>query len=242
MINMTGWMSTFYNHLERFLGDSSCSKCIVLFDIDGTLLDTRHLICNVLHQYDKAFNTSLFSHLDVRHVTCHESNIAPLLTQLNVHKKQHKQILDWFEQKCWEEKTIRNHHQPYPRVFHHIKQLRDLNVDVILVTGRPESYRHPTLESINYFASQEGIVFAQEELNMNPRTWSDGPPSSKRNTAQRYIREGFTILAVFDNEPDSIQMYSELIDDSQTLLMHADTIYKSSRFLLPKSTVSGFGY
>ncbi len=54
----------------------------------------------------------------------------------------------------------------------------------------------------------------------------------------KYFRDnGHKVIAFIDNEPANLKIIEEVIGDPDFLLLHADTMFSSSRNLTPKRSV-----
>ena len=47
------WMKKLAQHYEKMRSIYPSDRLIVLFDIDGTILDMRHMVLSVLYSYDR---------------------------------------------------------------------------------------------------------------------------------------------------------------------------------------------
>jgi hypothetical protein len=55
-----GWMRSLSEHYERIRRQNPTDELCVVFDIDGTILDLRHLVVHVLLGYDREHGTDHF--------------------------------------------------------------------------------------------------------------------------------------------------------------------------------------
>jgi len=78
------WMKKLASHYEKMRNLYPDDKLIILFDIDGTILDMRYMILYVLRLFDKKNNTSYFERLNISDITVHENQVKTLLTQLEI--------------------------------------------------------------------------------------------------------------------------------------------------------------
>lgn len=58
---MTSWMKSLSAHYEAMRKRFPDDRLIILFDIDGTILDARHMIHYILKSYDTCCETFYFS-------------------------------------------------------------------------------------------------------------------------------------------------------------------------------------
>ena len=75
----TDWMRSLADHYARCRASSADARLLVVFDIDGTILDMRHMVRHVLAAYDRAHGTDLFCGLLADHVDVHENQVDRLL-------------------------------------------------------------------------------------------------------------------------------------------------------------------
>ena len=65
---------------ERYPGE----KLLIMFDIDGTIVDTRYMILHGLREHDRATGTEMFRDLEVSRITVSESRVQTLLDELGL--------------------------------------------------------------------------------------------------------------------------------------------------------------
>ena len=136
----TNWMKALSSQYERAYRQFSSKPLMLLADIDGTILDMRHMILAVLQAYDRAHSTSYFERLRLKDITVHENEVEILLNDLNVPTEARDDILAWYLEQRWKPLAIREMHHPHHGVLDVIRwfQLQP-NTSVGLVTGRPIS-------------------------------------------------------------------------------------------------------
>ena len=147
---------------------------LILFDIDGSILDMRHMILKVLQAYDHKHETNYFKGLEQSKISVHENQIDKLLTELKVPKKVQKDILDWYRAERWTADAIVEMHRPFEGVLNVIRWFQiQPNTSVGLVTGRPEALREDTLNSLNQLGKPYRVEFTSELLFMNQGEWEE---------------------------------------------------------------------
>jgi len=65
---MDNWMRALGRRFEEAQNEPSDSPRLLLFDIDGTILDTRYKILQLLRDYDRIHGTRLFEFLTVEDI------------------------------------------------------------------------------------------------------------------------------------------------------------------------------
>ena len=240
---MRNWMSELAAKYERTRSQYPDDKLIILFDIDGTILDMRYMIQHVLQAYDREHKTSFFRSLDISRIHVHENNIEPLLIQLNIPVDRIKEIIAWYTNYRWTSEAILQSHRPYVGVLEVIKwfQLQPKTY-VGINTGRPEAIRKDTLNSLNKLGETFRVKFDDELLFMNPRGWNNHVQEAKVAGVRYFQEKGYRIFAVVDNEPENLNAISKIDPNQEILLLHANTIFESKRTRLPARTVKGRSY
>ena len=78
------WMANLATHYQKTRHEFPHDQLIIIFDIDGTILDMRHMIQSRLLDFDVEHQTNFFHNLTLMDINVHENNIEPLLNDLKV--------------------------------------------------------------------------------------------------------------------------------------------------------------
>jgi hypothetical protein len=201
--------------------------CIV-FDIDGTILDLRHLVTYALLSYDREQGTRLFHGVVPEDITVPENQIEALLDRLEVPDEHREEVAEFYRRRLWDEAGIVAASAPYRGVLGVIRWFQiQPGTRVVLNTGRPESMRRITLDSLNAIGEVARVSFEPELLFMR----AEGAAVAVAKTAALgEIRgQGLRVVAVVDNEPENLAAMAATRDDADILFLHADTIFESQR-------------
>jgi hypothetical protein len=240
---MKNWMRELAIHYERARERHPQSKLIILFDIDGTILDMRYMIHHVLQGFDRSHGMRFFRHLRISDIDVHENHVEVLLEKLRIPSDDQKEIMAWFLEHRWSSSAIMESYRPFRGVLEVVRwfQLQPKTC-VGLNTGRPESLRADTLRSLNALAKEYRVEFTDELLYMNPRDWEEGVKSAKVAGVEHFQRAGYHVFAVVDNEPDNLRAISKADPEKEILLLHANTIFESKATRIPPPAVRGKVY
>jgi len=216
---------------------------MLLLDIDGTIIDMRHMILAVLYEYDRTHDTSYFVRLQLTDINVHENEVESLLTELNVPAEAQDDITTWYLDRRWTPEAIREMHRPFRGVLDVIRwfQLQP-NTYIGLVTGRPESLREDTLRSLNQIGKPYRVQFSDDLLYMNPGDWEEKVPDIKVAGINHFREAGYHVFAFIDNEPANLKALAAVDLDKEILLLHANTIFESRRTRVPRGVVRGKEY
>ena len=77
------WMAELVSHYEDMTRRYPQDRLMILFDIDGTILDMRYMILFVLKSFDKEHNTRFFRNLKIADLTIHENQVDHLTCPLS---------------------------------------------------------------------------------------------------------------------------------------------------------------
>ncbi|MCL1588078.1 MAG: hypothetical protein M3092_06635 [Actinomycetia bacterium] len=237
------WMKTLAGAYKQACDRYPGEKLMLVSDIDGTILDMRYLVVSVLQGYDKAHGTSFFTRLKLTDIHVHENDVGQLLEGLDIPQSDRDAVIAWYLDRRWRDDVILNSHRPFPGVLPMIRwfQLQP-NTTVGLLTGRPEAIRDPTLISLNRAGEPHRVTFDDDVLMMNPGKWEEDVDNSKVSGLRRFREMGYHVFAVIDNEPHVLKALAEFEDDTELLLLHADTIFESRSSTMPLDIVRGKDY
>ncbi|TET73424.1 MAG: HAD family hydrolase [Candidatus Aminicenantes bacterium] len=237
------WMAELTYHYEKTRRRYPQDRLMILFDIDGTILDMRYMVFHVLKAFDKKHDTHFFRKLSVSDITVHENQVDSFLAELRIPSEEQREIIKWYNQHRWSSEYILQSHHPFSGVLEVIRwfQLQP-NTFVGLNTGRPESILSDTLRSLNKLGKEYKVQFSDELLHMNPQGWEQEVENSKVAGVRHFQKKGYRIFAFVDNEPDNLKVVSNIDPDQEILLLHANTIFESKRTRLPSRTVKGKAY
>jgi hypothetical protein len=234
-----GWMRTLAEHLDRMRSTYPHDELAIVFDIDGTIVDTRHLVMHVLLSYDSVHDTNLFHGITVSDVVDHEAQVDEILSRFALSDAVLGDVRAWYLEHVRDPRAVVASHRPYQGVLGVIRWFQlQAHTHVALNTGRAESMRSLTLDSLNALGALHRVSFDPELLFMD-RSGADGDVSSAKVGALEQLRiDGFRVVAVVDNEPEMLRAMSEADMTGEILFLHADTIFASRRQPTP-SIVSG---
>lgn len=243
MIKEKNWMKQLSLHYQKCRDLYPADRLMVLFDIDGTILDMRYMMLYVLRSYDQRRQTDFFKHLTIEDVTVHENQMADLLKTVVFPPTLRDEVMAWYVERRWSSDAIRKSHRPFEGVLEVIRWFQmQPNTDVGLNTGRPETIRSDTLRSLNSLGNHYKVSFVNELLYMNSYGWDKGVRHSKQEGIRYFQNRGYRVFGYIDNEPENLKAVSECNPDGDVLLLHANTIFESKRKRLPSDSISGTTY
>ena len=99
---MNSWMKRLALHYEHIRECYPEDRMIILFDIDGTILDMRYTVLYVLQSFDEHHDTHFFKGLKAADVTTHEADVEILLDELSIPLAWRADIVNWYrENRGW---------------------------------------------------------------------------------------------------------------------------------------------
>jgi phosphoglycolate phosphatase-like HAD superfamily hydrolase len=229
------------HHFERMRACYPHDDLCVVFDIDGTVVDTRHLVVDVLLSYDRDHGTEHFQGLRPDDITVPERFVDQLLGGFSLPDAVRDDIRAWYLERL-ESDAFATAYHPYRGVLGVIRwfQLQPRTC-VALNTGRPESVREVTMAGMEALGREYRVRFAPDLLMMNPNGWDRRVEEGKVDALRRLRDAGIRIVAVVDNEPANLARMAEADDTREILFLHADTLFESHGIAVPRS-VSGTEY
>ncbi|MBD3375087.1 HAD hydrolase-like protein [candidate division KSB1 bacterium] len=240
---MADWLKILASHIHSQRQRYPGKPMMVVFDIDGTILDLSYSIEYCFKEYDRTHQTQFFKNLNRLELNIHENYPQQLLQQMNIPYDKHEEMLGWYWQILWSEECLKNVLKPYPGVLEVIRWLQSQEaVTVGLNTGRPERMRQITLQTLNSLGKPHCVEFFSHLLFMNPNGWHDRVSDGKIEGIRYFKILGYQIVAMLDNEPVNLRAIADMDPHKEILLMHADTLYESDTLLLPANAVRGQRY
>ncbi|MFX0117270.1 MAG: hypothetical protein ACFFB3_22175 [Candidatus Hodarchaeota archaeon] len=240
---MRSWMKILSDHYHRMRKENPEAKLMIVFDIDGTIIDMRFMILSVLQAYDRKASTHFFRNLKLNDIKVHENEVETLLEQLLIPVEKRKNIIKWYLSQRWSHTAILEAHRPFQGVLEVIRWFQiQTNTFVGLNTGRPETLKKETLKSLNKLGEEFRVHFADEHLRMNKNDWEVLVGNSKVLGLQNFQKNGYKVIAFVDNEPANLEAVSEAQIAQDLLLLHAETIFESKRRKKSAQIMSGKDY
>jgi len=242
-MNQKNWMTQLSYYFENCRTQYPEDQLMIVFDIDGTILDMRFMMLNILNAYDHRHRTSFFKNLDISKMKIHENEVAQLLNERNIPDAEHPAILDWYHEQCWTESYLLAAHQPFKGVLEVIRwfQLQE-NTVVGLNTGRPESIRKETLASLNQLGKSYKVRFEDALLHMSPYKWGKHVQKAKTDGLRKFQEAGFRVFAFVDNAPENLKAIEKIDPRREIFLLHANTLFDTKRVSLPFYAAKGNTY
>ncbi len=239
---MIEWMTalaTKYKTVRRAYPDESL---MIVFDIDGTLLDMRHMIWHSLLAFDREHGTSHFFGLNPSDLEGDVGDLDELLVSLAVPSEAREHIEQWFEDYRTSPEAILASHQPFRGALEVVRWFQmQPDVAIGVNTGRPEYSRRETLRSLNALGSRYRVTFEDEHLFMFDDEVHQCVPESKAAALREYRSQGYRVFAVIDDEAVNLTAMADIDYRGRTLFLHADTMFESASRRIPR-TVRGNSY
>jgi hypothetical protein len=236
------WMRRLADHYARFRQGYPDDRLLIVFDIDGTILDLRYMVRHVLLDYDRVHGSDLFHGLSVEDIDVHENRVEDFLEKRALEAETREHVLAWYLERRWQPESVLAAHRPYRGVLEVIRwfQLQPATF-VGLNTGRPEQLRDETLRSLNALGREYRVEFRADLLAMNESGEEGDVIESKVAGLRTFADAGFRTFAVVDNEPAVIAALADADESGEILFLQAQTFSESRRAPTPR-TVRGRSY
>ena len=240
---MVSWMGRLARHYDKIRARYPEEELLLLFDIDGTILDMRCMILFLLRKYDEEHDTTLFQGLGPADIDVHENHVDRLLERLNLPRRLRRKVEDWYLANRWSSEAILTAHRPFAGVMEVIRWFQiQPRTSVGLNTGRPAVIRDQTLRSLNELGNRFRVAFSDDLLFMNPGDWNESVEGSKVAGLKFFRDAGYRVFAAVDNEPANLAALANAEVDDEVLLLHADTVFETARARLPAGAITGGTY
>jgi phosphoglycolate phosphatase-like HAD superfamily hydrolase len=222
------WMRALANHYDRMRRAYPAGELCIVFDIDGTILDVRHLVVHALLAYDRDHGSSLFRGLTAEDITVSENQVDALVASLDVPAVDRESVAAFLIDHLWDRESVIAASRPYEGVFGVIRWFQiQPGTHVALNTGRTEAMRRVTLDSLNTLGTSFRVSFEPDLLFM--RSAEASVHQAKIAALEELRARGLRVVAAIDNEPDNLAAMAEADPFGEILFLHADTIFDSQR-------------
>jgi hypothetical protein len=225
---MKSWASDLTMYYESVFRSYSGDKLLIVFDIDQTILDTRHAVLDALRAFDSRNGTKYFRDVGISDIDGGEDRLQRLLDRLGLASDERRAVTAEHEQTIRTREAILEGHYRFAGVLDLMRwfQLQP-RTDVALVSGRSESSRITTLYQLSVLEKEFCVRFPDEMVYMRP----EGPKQSvgefKVNALTHYRAKGYRIFAVIDSETENLSAMMKSEHEKETLFLHTDRIVKS---------------
>ena len=238
------WMRRLASHYQRIRAEFPDDQLIVLFDVDGTIVDLRHMVLRLLREYDRRRGTGYFRGLGLNDIDVNENQIEAFLEGMPTLGDDVKSdVMKWYRRRYWDSDVMLESHRPYAGVMEVMRWFQiQPGTSVGINTARTERLRADTLRSLNALGSEFKIHFRDDLVYMSPYPWDSEVECAKCEGIRYFQSKGYRVVAFIDNEPANLEAVARMEGADDILLLHADTLFETARSRLPKTTVSGDTY
>ena len=233
----TGWMRDLAFHYEAVRAAYPDQALMIVFDIDGTIVDMRYMILSVFKAYDREYGTQYFTDIHSDDIATPSYDLAAILRDFAIPAPIRGDIAGWCSANFWSKAAILDSHKPFHGVLDVIRwfQLQP-NTFVGLNSSRPEMLRIDTLRILNTLGEEYHVKFDDKLLFMNRGVHVT---QGKKDGIGRFKDMGFRIVAVIDDEIENLDFIEQLDPAGEMLLLHADIILGSSPVRKGRSALRG---
>jgi hypothetical protein len=234
---MSDWMRSLAGHCVNSRIAHPEDDLLVVFAIDGTILDMGHLVSHVLNEFDRGHGTQLFDGLRAEDVDVHENEIETLLDRRRVLAATRVEVLAWYRSCRWAPGSVLMPHRPYGGVFEVIRWFQiQPRTSVALNTGRPGTLRDATLRCLNELGREYKVALTDELLVMNPDGWEVDVAKHKVAGIRHLQQAGYRVVAVVDNGARGHRgPGSRLTRRRRSWFLDSQTLYQSRRRSTPRT-------
>jgi len=235
------WMQALHNHYRTLREKHPNDRLLVVFDIDGTLVDKRPMIHHLLTRYDREQGTGFFRDLSVEDITVHEHHLEEMLEERDLPGEHREEILTFYLERYWSRPILEKFHRPYPGGFELVRWFQERERTFVgLNTARPECFRSLTLRHLNREGDPRGVEFLSRLLFMQRPDVDRSSVENKVRGIRTFQERGYRVVAMLDNEPENLAaLHEDGLSEEGVLLLHADTEFASPRRQLPDPSLSG---
>lgn len=231
------WMKTLSQHYDQVQEWYPKEKLMILFDIDGTIIDLQYLLYNALRLFDQVHDSHYFYRMVPEDVTVTESELDVLLKEWEVPSKKRKKFHTWYA-------TYRVSSQAISRPLKgSIEVIRwfqmQPNVEVGFKSSSSLLYKKNIFDMLNTFGEKWLIQIPEELVFFSGKKFDE---TTIKTCIKHFLKLGYKLFAIIDNEPDVLEIVSKIKGSRDILCLHANTIFSSKSFRTPSKATQGKEY
>jgi hypothetical protein len=231
------WMVELARHYARCRSDYPNDRLLVLFEVDGPIIDQRHRLRRQLLDYDRERGTDHFHGVEVTDVAVDVVNLERVLVRRGLPATERRDVLDWCRTRASSPEPIPpSSERAYPGALEVIRWFQlQRSTFVGLNTSRPARLRLDTLRSLNALGRDLKVEFDPDLLHMNEADGGGDPVASKLEGLRAFTRAGYRPVAVVDHDPAVIRALRESVEARDILFLQARTTTASPRLAGPRT-------
>ena len=210
-------------------------RLLVVFEIDGPIVDQRHVVRRRLLDYDRVHRTNHFSGIELAEVDVDAGNLERFISRRGLPATVRGEALDWCRKRASSTEHRPGTVRPYPGALEVIRwfQLQE-STFVGLNTSRPERLRADTLHSMNALGRHVKVQFQNDLLHMNQGDQGDAV-ASKIEGLRAVTRAGYRPVAFVDHELSVLHGVLEADETRDILFLQTRTTSGSPRLTGPRT-------
>ena len=108
-------------HFARLRSAYPTDRLLVVFEIDGPIVDQRHLVRRRLLDYDRVHGTDHFGGVEVADVDTDAGNLEPFFIRRGLAAMVRRDVLDWYREQPSSPHHAPGTERPYPGVLEVIR-------------------------------------------------------------------------------------------------------------------------
>ncbi|GAB4352951.1 MAG: hypothetical protein Kow0073_08880 [Immundisolibacter sp.] len=232
---MRDWTRALLHHHETAQRRFPNQRLLVLFDVDGTFLDMRLALTELLRAYDAAHDSAYFANLAPTDLDLFGRDVEALLDRCRVPAAEQPQVLTWYQRHRNAGELLRLAHAPYRGLLALAAWLhRQPHTAVGINSARPEFLRQDTLRGLNALATGHELIFTDALAWFTPQGWRDDITAAKCAALTQARRRGDRVIAHIDSNAGVLAgLAAADLDDDLLLLQSEDLLHAPQPALRP---------
>lgn len=208
---------------------------MVLFDLDGTIVNIRSMMLYALKSFDRAYKTEFFKDLQAESLDVQDTDIDNMLTRLRIPHNIGRKVTSWYNRHLWSQDALCFSHRPYANIMGIIRCLQiQPRTHVGLCTGSAGRFGDEIHTMLNHLGKDYNVAFTPDMIFVDSDEGDRGPSYRLTRACCHFQSRGFRLVAVVDSEPENHLSDMSYVDgNSEILFLHADTVEELMRLDVP---------
>jgi hypothetical protein len=229
------WILELARHYAHVRSAHPTDRLLLVFEIDGPIVDQRHIVRRRLLDYDRVHGSNHFSGVELAEVDVDAGNLERFITRRGLPATGARELLD----RC--RKRLRRR----ARARHGASLTRRIRGDPLVPAPAvhlrraphepPERLRADTLHSLNALGRHVRVQFHDDLLHMTQSGDQGDAVASKIEGLRAFTRAGYRPVAFVDHEPSVLHGVFEADETRDVLFLQTRTTSGSPRLTGPRT-------
>ncbi|MEZ5980447.1 MAG: hypothetical protein R3F34_19850 [Planctomycetota bacterium] len=194
----------------------------VMIDVDGSLLDLRPGLVELLAEWDARQGTRHFAGLAPEQVVPGEAGLRRLFDARGLDYTAREELLVECERFAWSPEAVIGAHRHCLGMLEVVRWMQmQPGVECVLNSSRSETRREETLQALRTLCRHYGVSLREDRVHLNPFGDGQGGERAKIEGIEATRARGLRPIAVVDDDPAALRAIRGWTSDPSLLCIES---------------------